>query len=78
MKQVLKPSTAEIFYMLNSWTLQFSSASEGKLLSVSIGAASMSASSAYSESELTRRAFQALYRAQDAGHNQMMIYKSGH
>jgi len=74
----IKAISAEIFYILNSWSLQFSSAAEGKLLSVSIGAASMSASSAYSESELTRRAFQALYRAQDTGHNQMMIYKSGH
>ena len=74
----IKTITAEIFYMLNSWTLQFSSVSERKPLSVSIGAASMSANSAYSESELTRRTFQALYRAQDAGYNQMMIYKSGY
>ena len=74
----IKAITAEIFYMLNSWTLQFSSASEGKPLSVSIGAASMSVNSTYSESELTRRTFQALYRAQDAGYNQMVIYKSGY
>jgi len=73
----IKAISAEIFYMLNSWTLEFLESPNDNTLSVSIGAACMLASSTYTEAELTRRAAQALYRAQDAGYNQMMIHKPG-
>jgi len=67
---------AEIFYMLNNWSLQFSGSALTDKLSVSIGAASMQVNTIYySEKELIRRAARALYQAQDAGYNQMVIYQ---
>jgi len=73
----IKAITAEIFYMLNGWTPECLNSAEGHVLSVSMGAACMLVSPTYIEKELTRRAARALYRAQDAGYNQMMIYKPG-
>lgn len=73
----IKALTAEIFYMLNGWTPECSNSASRNALSVSIGAACMLVSPTYTEKELTRRAARALYRAQDAGYNQMMMYKPG-
>ena len=73
----IKAITAEIFYMLNGWVPECLSSANRTALSVSIGAACMLVSPNYTEKELTRRAARALYRAQDAGYNQMMIYKPG-
>lgn len=68
--------SAEIFYMLNNWSLQFSGSALKDKLSVSIGAASMQVNAIYySEKELIRRAARALYQAQDAGYNQMVVYQ---
>ncbi|TEW52234.1 transporter substrate-binding domain-containing diguanylate cyclase [Psychromonas algicola] len=73
----IKAITAEIYYMLNGWTPECMNSGKSNTLSVSIGAACMLVSPTYTEKELTRRAARALYRAQDAGYNQMMIYKPG-
>ena len=72
-----KTIAAEIFYILNDWSLQFPGSVTGDILSVSIGAACMLVNPDFSEKELIRRASRALYRAQDAGYNQMMLYKPG-
>jgi len=65
-----------IFTVLHHWSVKFPRLGTKDHLSVSIGAASMQVNAShYSEKELIRRASRALYRAQDAGYNQMVIYK---
>ncbi|MDA7745799.1 transporter substrate-binding domain-containing protein [Psychromonas sp.] len=74
----LKAIAADIFYMMNSWGVEFKGAPVGEILSVSIGAVCMLPNGKYPETELSRRAEQALYQAQDKGFNQMVIYQSGY
>ena len=72
----IKTITAEIFYMLNGWTFHAQDSRVERRISASIGAASMLIETAYSEKELIRRAFRALYKAQNIGYNQVLVYKS--
>tara|TARA_R110001592_G_scaffold97541_4_gene279457 strand:- start:7242 stop:8297 length:1056 start_codon:yes stop_codon:yes gene_type:complete len=71
----LRAVAAEIFYMTKSWRFKFKKVSITNALSMSVGAACMPSSGQFPETELTRRAEQALYQAQDKGCNQMVIYQ---
>lgn len=73
----LRAVAAEIFYMTKSWRFKFKKVSITNALSISVGAACMPSSGQFPETELTRRAEQALYQAQDKGCNQMVIYQQG-
>lgn len=73
----MKAIAVEILHMLNEWSFTFIGAPTGNTLSVSLGAACLFPTSAYSEEEITRRASKALYQAQDQGYNQMVVYQSG-
>ena len=70
----VKVLTAEIFYMINGWAKEFKGSPTGNIITVSIGAVCMSSAGRCSEMEFYRRAEQALYKAQDKGFNQMVIY----
>ncbi|WP_418135274.1 GGDEF domain-containing protein [Psychromonas sp. GE-S-Ul-11] len=71
----VKALTAEIFYMVNSWSFSFKGMSQPDSITVSIGAACMVSNGDYLEDELSRRAEQALYQAQDKGKGKLVIYK---
>ena len=74
----IKTLVAEIFYMVNGLGLAFKNSPSGNILSVSIGAACMTATNdQHNQDELKRRTKQALYQAQDKGYNQLVIYQSG-
>lgn len=73
----LRAVAAEIFYMTKNWRFKFNKVSISNALSISVGAACMPSSGQFPETELTRRAEQALYQAQDKGCNQMVIYQQG-
>ena len=70
----VKTITAEIFYTINGWAKEFRGSPTGNTITVSIGAACMSPVGKSPEMELYRRAERALYKAQDKGFNQMVIY----
>ncbi|RBW44085.1 hypothetical protein DS885_12285 [Psychromonas sp. B3M02] len=74
----IKALTAEIFYMLNGSIFSFQDEQDPEPITVSIGAACMDSAGNYLEEELSRRAKQALYQAQDKGTGQLVIYKSSH
>ena len=74
----VKALTAEIFYMINGWSFSFKGMKQPDSITLSIGAACMVSNGDYSEDELSRRAEQALYRAQDKGKGQLVIYKNSH
>ncbi|MDN2664005.1 transporter substrate-binding domain-containing protein [Psychromonas sp. 14N.309.X.WAT.B.A12] len=71
----VKALTAEIFYMVNSWSFSFKGMNQPDSITVSIGAACMVSNGDYLEDELSRRAEQALYQAQDKGKGKLVIYK---
>lgn len=73
----LRAVAAEVFYMMKNWRFKFKNTVSTNALSISVGAACMRSSGQFPETELTRRAEQALYQAQDKGCDQMVIYQQG-
>lgn len=65
---------AELFYILKKWSLPHEGSDCGKVLTVSVGSATMNYNSKYGAEELTRRADNALYKAQQNGCNQFVQY----
>jgi diguanylate cyclase (GGDEF)-like protein len=66
---------AELFYLLKQWALQHTDSVCGNVLTVSVGSATLKYNKKYSAEELVRRADNALYKAQQNGHNQLMKYQ---
>jgi len=66
---------SELFYLLKQWALKHQDSPCSKILSVSVGSATMKYNVKYSAEELVRRADNALYKAQEKGHNQLIQYQ---
>ncbi|MCP5079549.1 MAG: diguanylate cyclase, partial [Psychromonas sp.] len=66
---------AELFYLLKQWSLQHQDSPCANVLTVSIGSSTMKYNAKYNAEELVRRADNALYKAQDNGHNQLVQYQ---
>ncbi|WP_022940924.1 transporter substrate-binding domain-containing diguanylate cyclase [Psychromonas hadalis] len=65
----------ELFKLLEQWALQHSDSPCCKILTVSAGAATLKYNSKYGAEELIRRADNALYKAQQNGHKQLVQYQ---
>ncbi|WP_198552741.1 transporter substrate-binding domain-containing diguanylate cyclase [Psychromonas sp. Urea-02u-13] len=66
---------AELFYLLKQWALQHTDSFCANVLTVSVGSATLKYNNKYTAEELVRRADNALYKAQQNGHNQLVQYQ---
>jgi diguanylate cyclase (GGDEF)-like protein len=73
--QGVKVIVAELFYQLKEWALPHSDSTCADILTVSVGSATLKHDNRYVAGELIRRVDNALYKAQQNGHNQLVQYQ---